>query len=289
MSRHRGNFMIVPLALLLAALCRPGDCPAQTAGLGLNPAKLEVEIHPGVEKTVGFRIESPPSDKPVRGRLMLSLTDWTVDGQANATYADPGTLANSASPWIIFSPAAISITSGDSCLVRVTVTVPESTPPGVYRSAIFVQERPPATPPNPGEYLLYFRFRYVFTLYVIVPPVAGRGELLDVRMESDREGVKLVYEIKNAGSRHVRPRVSWSVRDADQQEILSARNKETPVLLPFAAMTVRFPVAEYLLSGQYQLEAQVDFNDGGSVQAMKRTVNLPASSDERARASAIKR
>jgi P pilus assembly chaperone PapD len=289
MSAHGRDFTIVSVVLLLAAASSPGNGRATTGGLGLNPARLEVEINPGGEKTVGFRIESPPSDTPVQGRLMLSLTDWNIDEQAQVSYADPGTLPNSSSSWMIFSPAAFTITSGESYLVRVTVRVPNSAKPGVYRSGIFVQERPPATPPNPGEHLLYFRFRYVFTLYVIVPPVAGQGELLDVRMELDREGVKLLYEMKNVGSRHVRPRVSWSIRDGNQNEILSARNKETPVLLPFAAMTARFPIAESLPPGPYQIDAQVDFNDGRYIQEAKRTVNLPSSPDKTSLTAVLKR
>jgi hypothetical protein len=87
----------------------------------------------------------------------------------------------------------------------------------------------------------------------------------------------------------VRPRVSWSIRDGDQNEILSARNKETPVLLPFATMTARFPIAENLPPGPYQIDAQVDFNDGRYIQEAKRTVNLPLSPDKTAWAAVLKR
>jgi hypothetical protein len=285
MPLRKWNFAITLFLPLLVSASFPHFGVAQTSGLGLNPARLEVEVNPGGEKTVGFRIEAPASSIPVQGRLMLTLTDWNIDEQANVTYAEPGTLPNSASPWIIFSPAAITTTSGETHLVRLTIRVPESARPGVYRSGVFVQERPPATPPNPGERLLYFRFRYVFTLYVIVPPVAGHGELLDVRMVSDHEGVKLLYEMRNEGSRHIRPRVTWSIRGSDSREIVSGKNKETPVLLPFAAMNVRIPIAASLPSGEYQVEAQVDFNDGGSIQAVKRTIQLPVNLDKTASAS----
>jgi len=289
MSVQTRNSAIAILALLLLGAGLSHGVSDRTAGLGLNPARLEVEINPGGEKTVAFRIESPPSDTPVQGRLMLSVTDWNIDEQGSVSYADPGSLPNSASPWIIFSPSAISISSGETHLVRVTAKVPDSAQPGVYRTGIFVQERPPATPVNPGQHLLYFRFRYVFTLYVIVPPVAGKGELQEVRIISDREGVALLYQMKNLGSRHVRPRLGWAIHDADQKEILSAKNKEATVLLPFATMTVRIPIADNLLPGQYELDAQVDFNDGGYVQAIKRSIQVPAGPDKSVLASAIKR
>ncbi|MBZ5498373.1 MAG: hypothetical protein LAP85_18390 [Acidobacteriia bacterium] len=289
MAGQTRSCAVTMLAFLVVGASLPCNGRAKTAGLGLNPARLEVEINPGGEKTVAFRVEAPPSDTPVQGRLMLTLTDWNIDEQANVSYSDPGSQPSSASPWIIFSPAAISINSGEAHLVRVTVRVPDSATPGVYRSGIFVQERPPAAPVNPGEHKLYFRFRYVFTLYVIVPPVAGKGELRDVRIVSDHTGAALLFEMKNLGSRHIRPRAAWALRDGNQKEIMSAKNKETTVLLPFASLTVRFPVTENLLPGQYELEAQVDFNDGNSVQAIKRTVQLPASPDKPVLASAVKR
>jgi P pilus assembly chaperone PapD len=289
MSVQMRNCSIAILALLLLCAGLSYSAGGKNAGLGLNPARLEVEVNPGAEKTVAFRIESPPSDTPVQGRLILSVTDWNIDERENVSYADPGSLPNSASQWIIFSPSTVSISSGETHLVRVTAKVPESAQPGVYRTGIFVQERPPAAPASKGEHLLYFRFRYVFTLYVIVPPVAGKGELQDVRIVSDREGLALLYEMKNLGSRHVRPRVGWAIRDGEQKEILSAKNKETTVLLPFATMTVRIPIAGRLLPGQYELDAQVDFNDGGYVQAIKRSVQVPAGPDKPVLASAIKR
>jgi hypothetical protein len=280
---------VAALVLLLAEPAAAQDVRSGTSGLGLNPARLEVEIHPGGEKTAAFRVESPASDIPVQGRLMLSLTDWNIDGQANVSYLDPGSLPDSASPWIIFSPSALNIRSGETHLVRVTVRVPETAGPGVYRSGIFIQERPPAAPPNPGEHLLFFRFRYVFTLYVVVPPVAGTGELVDVRLVMERGGPAILYEMRNLGSRHIRPRVAWSLLDENQKEITSARNRETTVLLPHASLNMRFPLAGQPAPGEYQLEALVDFNDGAAVQAVKRLVQLPAAAGNPAAAAARKR
>ena len=121
------------LAALLVALA-PVRAHADSAGLGLNPGRAEVEVMPGEEKTVSFRIDSPPSEQPVRGHLMLSLTDWKINQDTSLTYVDPGSLPDSASSWVVFSPSSLSIDSGQSQLVRVTVRVPEGTTKGVYRA-----------------------------------------------------------------------------------------------------------------------------------------------------------
>src|SRR5689334_15132535 len=169
----------VSIALILLAAMIPAaiEARAQTAGLGLDPGRVEIDVIPGHEKTIGFTIDSPASEATIRGRLLLSTTDWNVTEDTRIVYSDAGTTPNSASPWVIFSPAALTIASGQRQLVRVTVRVPSGTAPGLYRTAIFVQERPPAAPPQNGEQLVYVRFRYVFFLYVTVSPVSVQPEV----------------------------------------------------------------------------------------------------------------
>ena len=71
---------------------------AATAGLALQPGRLEIEVKPGTQKTVSFEIESPPSDEAVRGRLLLSLTDWDLAEDGSLTFQDPGSQKMSAAP-----------------------------------------------------------------------------------------------------------------------------------------------------------------------------------------------
>src|SRR5881296_1578225 len=169
------------LALCMIAGAFAARSEAQTAGLGIRPMRLEMEALPGQEKTASFMIEAPPSESPVSGRLILSLSDWRIAEDTSVTYHDPGSQPNSAAAWITFSPTDLTIVSNQNRLVRVTARVPESAQPGVYTSALFVQERPPVTPPKRGQQLLYFRYRYVVTVYVIVAPVTRQGELTDLR------------------------------------------------------------------------------------------------------------
>src|SRR6266705_4293680 len=140
------------IALFLLGGILTGTCQAQNFGLGINPSRLEVAVQPGTEQTVSFKVDAPPSEKEVRGRLLLSLTDWTITEETTLAFSDPGTHPDSASKWVVFSPAAFSIASGQSQLVRVTLRIPKETVPGTYRTAIFVQERPPAQLPKSGEH-----------------------------------------------------------------------------------------------------------------------------------------
>src|SRR4051812_16760875 len=98
-------------AALLAALALPAW--AGTAGLALQPGRLEIEVKPGTQKTVSFQIESPPSEEAVRGRLLLSLTDWDLAEDGSLSFQDAASQKMSAAPWITFTPAAVSIASGE--------------------------------------------------------------------------------------------------------------------------------------------------------------------------------
>jgi hypothetical protein len=263
------------LAVLLVAISAVG-AHAENGGLGLNPGRAEVEIMPGQEKTIGFHIDSPASEQPVRGHLLLTPTDWKIDADTSVSYTEPGTQPDSAAKWMVFSPSAVSIQSGQSQLVRVTVKVPEGTAPGVYRSGIFVQERPPATPPNKGEHLVMFRFRYLFSLYVIVGPVEGRGQFSDLRSIPERQGARLIFELKNSGSRHVRPYIDATIRDDAGKVVASMKRQEATVLLPHATNNEPVSVTD-LAPGKYEIEAQVDFQDGRPIQAIKRVIEVPVS------------
>ncbi|MCU1285093.1 MAG: hypothetical protein JWO13_1443 [Acidobacteriales bacterium] len=268
----------VQLACVLAFLLLfiSGLCRAQNFGLGLNPGKTEVEVLPGTEKTVSFAVESPPSEVAIRGRLLLSLTDWDINEDGNLTYQDPASRPDSAAKWLIFSPTAFNISSGQRQLVRVTIRVPAETKPGTYRTAIFVQERPPAPLVKPGDHNVFFRFRYAYIIYVLVPPVTMRGDLVDAKITTGKSGMRLVCEMKNSGSRHIRPYLNWSIFDSNDSEVRSLRSKESLVVLPFATLKQQFELAEALAPGKYELRVTTDFQDGNPLQTIKRAFEVPA-------------
>jgi hypothetical protein len=268
-----GKFLILVGAVL--TLVPPAFSQAGgTGGMGLNPARVEVEMKPGEERTVSFDIEAPPSDVRVQGRLLLSLTDWTVNDDGSMRFADVGTLPQSASEWTVFSPSAVSISSGQTQLVRVTVRVPKTTKPGVYRAGIFVQERPPAAAPGAGQHVVYLRFRYVFSMYVIVQPVARAAELIGVGLDKGKDGWNITYDVHNIGSRHLRPLVSWSIANSEGKEVAAAKRQESMVLLPQHNLRQAIPVELPLPSGEYEVYAEVDFQDGRPLQAMRRKISL---------------
>jgi len=274
LSYCRTAIAVRATALLVVALGLPAW--AGTAGLALQPGRLEIEVKPGAQRTVSFEIESPPSDEMVRGRLLLSLTDWDLAEDGSLTFQDAASQKMSAAPWLTFTPAAISIASGEKYLVRVTVDVPAGAQPGVYRAGVFVQERPPAAPPKAGEHNILFRFRYMETLYVIVTPVAALPSLVSAGLEASGQKLQIVCKMKNEGSGFVRPYITWALRSESHEVVAEMKSHEATILLPMVTLSERFPL-ETIAPGKYELSMAVDFHDDGPVQSIVRTVEIAVS------------
>ena len=252
-----------------------GVLPAQAPVFAINPMMMEVEVNPGVEKTISFEVAGAPSADPERGFLVLSLTDWKVQEDGSSYMSEPGSQEGSASPWVTFSPSSFALEAGRSRLVRVTMKVPEGTASGIYRTALFVQERPPATPPPPGSRIFFVRVRYVFTLYVIVPPVASHPEFVNLELDANAQPPNLICEMKNTGNRHARPSVAWTLRRAGSAEVLARGKYESTVLMPTATLREAHALAGVgLSSGRYEIDAVVDFQDKQPQQSLTRTFEV---------------
>ena len=87
-------------------------------------------------------------------------------------------------------------------------------------------------------------------------------------------------QLSNIGTRHLRPFISWFVRSTTS-EIVAERNVEATVLMPESTSRETLRLDGPLAPGTYELEAQVDFQDGRAVQAVRRTLEVAGSSASR--------
>src|SRR5207249_4936468 len=133
-------------------------------------------------------------------------------------------------------------------------------------------ERPPATVPV-GERIIHARGRYAFVLYVIVPPVSPKAELVDTDIEVGDEPARLILQMANTGTRHVRPVVKWVIRRDSITEAHGAA--DAAVLLPGARIRQAYSLSElHLAPGKHEISAVVDFQDGSPLQSMTRTFDV---------------
>jgi hypothetical protein len=281
--------LIMLLGLGVAIQVTPRPLAGQMPAFSINPGRMEVEVKPGTGKTISFEINAANAVTPERGRLILSPTDWAILEDGSLTFARAGTAERSAAPWILFSPSATTLEAGRTQLVRITVSVPEKTQPGVYRTGLFVEERPPATPPDPSLRVINVRVRFVFVLYVIVPPVASHAELVNVEMGAGNGPPRLICEMKNTGNGHTRPLIFWSIRpNIGAAAEIAKGGVEATVLLPLATLKEPYVVQhEALAPGRYQVSVLVDFQDGRPQQSMARDFEVPEPAPAPAPAPAV--
>ncbi|MEO8660356.1 MAG: hypothetical protein ABI693_17940 [Bryobacteraceae bacterium] len=276
---HSQRILVVLLGLGVGHASLSSSLLCQTPAFSINPGKLELEVNSGTERTAAFEVAAAAASVPERGRIMVSPTDWTILEDGSLTFGPPGSSKEqSASSWIAFSPSAFTLEAARIQLVRITVTVPEGTPPGVYRTGLFVQERPSATPPEPGLRVINVRVRYVFLLYVMVPPISSHAQLVNVEADTSNGPPRLICELKNTGNRHARPLVFWSIRRRGSAEAEARGKVEATVLLPESTMREAYSLQHLTLApGLYQVLVFLDFQDGQPQQSMSRDFEVPGS------------
>jgi hypothetical protein len=278
-----GRFIVRALSVLCvsaafqAALTSPAL--AQAPAFSLNPMRQDVELAPGTEKTVAFEVKAGPSATGDRGRLVVTPTDWKVEEDGSLTFSKTESEPASASSWTDFSPAALTIEPGRTQLVRITVAVPSKTTPGTYRTGLFVQERAAATVPEGEVRAIFVRVRFVFLLFVVVTPASSQPDLVNVEMDTSTPSTRLICEMSNAGTRHVRPLIFWTLKRG--AEAVGQGTLRATVLLPGAKLREPHSLDVVKLTpGGYEMSVKVDFQDGQPQQSMTRAfeVDPPAPS-----------
>ena len=152
---------IFPLLLTLAL-----SALAQST-LGVEPPVLLKEAKPGEALTQTLTVYNVGT-RPVRVRA--SLGDWTYDPMGKLQFLPTGSLRESASPWVTFSPAEFLLEPKQSRPLTYTLTVPKEATPGTHWGILFLESEDPNPPP--GVPLATFRVRmaHAFVCYLIAPP-----------------------------------------------------------------------------------------------------------------------
>src|SRR5690349_9806246 len=122
--------LLVALVCVNAQSATPSPSPTGN-GISLAPARLELEMSPGQETTVVVNLDyHTVAEKAQPVRIVASLNDWTIDRDGQVKFERANTLPNSASSWLIYSPAETTVIPGNLHAIRVTVSVPKDATPG---------------------------------------------------------------------------------------------------------------------------------------------------------------
>ena len=97
------------------------------------------------------------------------------------------TLPNSASSWLIYSPAETTVMPGNLHAIRVTISVPKDATPGDHLTALIVEQRPDNIKLNENRRQMVIRYRMAAVFYIKVPQLRRQGSLESLRAEA-KEG-----------------------------------------------------------------------------------------------------
>jgi hypothetical protein len=236
--------------------------PAGT-GISLAPARLELEMQPGSETTVVVNLDykgNAENSQPVR--IVASLNDWTIDRNGQVQFEKANTLPNSASSWLIYSPAETTVTPGNLHAIRVTVSVPKDATPGDHLAALIIEQRPDNLKLNENRRQMVIRYRMGAVFYIKVPQLRRLGSLESLRAEAKGDQVIVTPLLKNAGNSVIRPLTSLKVTDSSGLSIAELPQKESLPLLGGAELIQPLVLETRLAPGTYNVKYRVDFQDG---------------------------
>ena len=265
------RFIFVLTLLLVTVLCanaqspKPEATPQKTGnGISLAPARLELEMQPGQETTVVVNLDyhsTTENSQPVR--IVASLNDWTIDRNGQVQFERANTLPNSASSWLIYSPAETTVTPGNLHAIRVTVSVPKDATPGDHLTALIVEQRPDNIKLlNENRRQMVIRYRMGAVFYIKVPQLRRQGSLESLRAEATADQVVVTPLLKNAGNSVIRPLTSLKVTDSSGVSVAELPQKESLPVLGGAELLQPLVLETHLAPGTYTVKYRVDFQDG---------------------------
>ena len=264
----RVTTLAISLLVMVVCVCAQSPAPAatpQTAGTGISvaPARFELEMQPGSETTVVVNIDyHNPAETSQPIRIVASLNDWTIDRDGQVQFAKAATLPNSASSWLIYSPAETTVTPGNLHAIRVTISVPKDATPGDHLSALIIEQRPDNIKLTDNRRQMVIRYRMASVFYIKVPQLRRQGSLESLRAEAKDGQVIVTPHLKNAGNSVVRPLTSLKVTDTAGTSVVELPQKESLPLLGGAELVQPLVVETRLAPGTYNVKYRVDFQDG---------------------------
>src|ERR671926_1163911 len=248
---------------VFCAMAQTPDPASRPTGISLAPARLELEMQPGQETTVVVNLDyHSVSDNSQPVRIIASLNDWTIARDGQVQFERANTLPNSASSWLIYSPAETTVIPGNLHSIRVTVSVPKDATPGDHLSALIIEQRPDNIKVNENRRQMVIRYRMAAVFYIKVPELRRQGSLEALRAEAKGDQVIVTPLLKNAGNSVVRPLTSLKVTDSSGVAVVELPQKESLPLLGGAELLQPLVLETRLAPGTYNVKYRVDFQDG---------------------------
>jgi len=236
---------------------------AQGNSIALAPARVELEMKPGTETTFVVNLDYRTSSVDAKPeRIVASLNDWTITNSGQVEFFKAGARADSASSWIVYSPAETTVAPGTIHSIRVTISVPLDAAPGDHLAALVVEERPDNIKFIQNSRQIVVRYRMASMFYIKVGQLERRGTLENLQAEVSEKGIVVTPTLKNEGNSVVRPLASVKIFDADGKSVAELADVEPLPVLGKSLVSQSMLIERQLPPGAYTVKFKIDFQDG---------------------------
>ena len=233
-------------------------------GLSLAPARVELEMKPGSETTIVVNLDYRSASGTAQPtRIVASLNDWDITRDGRVEFYKSNTKPNSASSWLVYSPAETTVTPGNIHSIRVTVSVPPDAAPGDHLTALIIEQRPDTIKFNQTARQMVVRYRMASVFYIKVPNLTRRGTLENLQAEVDSKGIVVTPTLKNEGNSVIRPTASVKITDATGKIVAELPEIEPLPVLGGSVTSQPLFFENTLQPGAYTVKYRIDFQDGG--------------------------
>jgi len=255
---------------------------AQGDSIALAPARVELEMPPGTEITFVVNLDYRTANNDAKpARIVASLNDWSITKDGQVEFYKAGTQSDSASSWIIYSPAETTVAPGATHSIRVTVSVPADAAPGDHLAALIIEERPDNLKLAQNTRQMIVRYRMASMFYIKVGRLEKRGTLENLQAEVSAKGIFVTPTLKNEGNSVVRPFASIKIFDSKGDSVAEITEIEPLPVLGKSTVSQAMLIEKQLPPGTYTVKYKVDFQDGNRATegvvdlTVKDAANLP--------------
>ena len=210
--------------------------PASAFGIGLQPTTVEMTIEPGQRQRQVVNLGNVHTEKTIS--LTIGLADWTLDENGQIQLAPPGEREDSASEWVRFSPAFVTLKPGETQQIIIDMSAPmRTTREGDFRFAMIASTILPES--RSGQSGVWKKYQIASLFYLTMgkgqssPEITASGLTIAA---NGQQAIDLTFE--NPGNDNARLRGQFEIKSGDAACIMGSEGDidTVPDIEPFGMM-----------------------------------------------------